>query len=95
MPTVTQHDIFWWAKPTLRRDGLKNAADLAKIRDISLFGLLRNLIKPADRRRFETRFRRNVFGVNDLDLHLDGKIAALNPLFSFFSSLGHDHQSRK
>jgi hypothetical protein len=60
-----------------------------EILQVTGFGAPGYLVQPADRRRFETGFRRGILGVDNLDFHFHGILTALNPTLPGFTSLFH------
>ena len=71
------------------RNRLKYAAGGAEEFNIASLGAMRHLVKPAHRFGLQTSFRRVIGRIDQLDFHLDGVLAPLNPPFSFFASLAH------
>ncbi len=72
-----------------RRNCLKHSAGRAQEFDIASLRTTSYFIEPAHRFGLQTSFRRVIGRIDQLDFHLDGVLASLNPLLSFFASLAH------
>jgi hypothetical protein len=62
-----------------RRNCPKYLADRLKVSNIPFLGAAGDLIKPAHRGRFQTRFGWIPGWINHVDLHFDGILTATHP----------------
>ena len=70
-------------------NGLKHTAGGAKKLDIADLCTTSYFIKPAHCFGLQTCFRRVLGRIDQVNFHLDGVLAPLNPSFSFFASFNH------
>ena len=71
------------------RNRLKHAAGGVEEFNIANLCMTSHFIKPAYRFGLQTSFRRAIDWINQLDFHLDGVLAPLDPPLSFFALLTH------